>query len=138
MAMRHNSTSLLSYFKAPPSSRQHQYETVRAVIVDGLSIKKATERFGYKPFTAKILLHNARRGMLELFPHVKHDPKGRHTSVEVQERIVEIRKNKMSSVDIQRKLMSEAEKISVPMNGKGCIFRYQRENITIYWCMKAV
>ncbi len=47
---------ILKYFDEPVSQRQKQYETVRAVVKDRLSIKAAAGRFGYKVSTVNSIL----------------------------------------------------------------------------------
>ncbi len=47
---------ILKYFDEPTSQRQKQYEIIRAIIKDGLSIKAAARRFGYKVSTVNSIL----------------------------------------------------------------------------------
>jgi len=77
MNNRHNKTlnrseiDLADYFKKPSSPRQRHYETIRAIALDGDSIKVVAKRYGYKISTIYSLLRDAKAGKTELFPFIK-------------------------------------------------------------------
>ncbi len=104
---------ILKYFDEPVSQRQKQYETIRAVVKDRLSIKAAAERFGYKVSTVNSILRDVRNGKLKLFPDVNKGPRQRRTSIEIQEKILSYRKKKFSSPQIHKQLSGAGISVSV-------------------------
>jgi hypothetical protein len=50
------------FFLEPSGPLQRQYETLRAVFVDGLSQKEAADRFGYSYDAFRQLVHQFRQG----------------------------------------------------------------------------
>lgn len=104
---------ILKYFDEPVSQRQKQYETIRAVVKDRLSIKAAAERFGYKVSTVNSILRDVRNGKLKLFPDVNKGPRQRRTSIEIQEKILSYRKKKFSSLQIHKQLSEAGISVSV-------------------------
>ena len=61
---------LFYFFTNPKSTRQKQYETIRAIIIDKLSIPEAAAKFGYEVNTVYALLRDAKSGKLDLFPEI--------------------------------------------------------------------
>ncbi len=118
MIKRHNATlndgtiDLVDFFKNPPSPRQKQYEVIRAITIDGDSIEEAAKRYGYKSSTVYSLLRDAKAGRIELFPTVKKGPQQKRTSPDVQNKIIEYRKMRLSSSDIQNRLSEDDINIS--------------------------
>ena len=103
---------LFNYFKNPASRRQKHYEAIRAIAIDGESIEGAAKRYGYKAGTVYCLLRDARAGKIELFPVVKKGPQQKRTDPDVQDKIIEYRKMKLSTSDIQDRLAEDIIKIS--------------------------
>lgn len=103
---------LFDYFKNPVSNRQKQYETIRAITIEGASIEDAAKRYGYKASTVYSLLRDARAGKIELFPAVKKGPKQKRTKPDVCDKIIEYRKMRLSASDIQDRLVDDTNKIS--------------------------
>lgn len=100
----------LSYFfLSPETSRQKQYEAVRAFIVDKLTAEEVAHKFDYEPGYVYSLIRDAKSGKLQLFPTVEKGQKQRRTPVKLQEEIVELRKKNYSIHDIH-KLLSESGK----------------------------
>ena len=117
MNKRHNNNltknvDLVRFFNEPSSSRQKQYEVVRAIIIDKLSVERVSKKYGYKISTIYSLIKDAKSGRLLLFPEVKMGPKQRRTSIDIQDKIVKYRREFLSSSDIQKKLESEGIKKS--------------------------
>ena len=118
MNNRHNKTlnrseiDLADYFKKPSSPRQRHYETIRAIALDGDSIKVVAKRYGYKISTIYSLLRDAKAGKTELFPFIKKGPQKKRTKLKVQKKIIELRKLNLSTPDIQARLDEESIEIS--------------------------
>jgi transposase len=118
MFNRHNKTlistevDLDDYFQRPTSPRQKQYEAIRAIAIDGESIEDAAKRYGYKASTVYSMLRDAKAGKIDLFPTVKKGPKKKRTSPDVQDKIIEYRKMRLSTPDIQDRLAEDTIKIS--------------------------
>ncbi len=118
MNNRQNSTlinsvaDLASYFKKPGSARQKHYEAIRAIAIEGESIKGVANRYGYKISTIYSLIRDAKAGKTELFPVVKKGPQKKRTGFKVQNKIIELRKMNLSTPDIQARLAQESVEIS--------------------------
>ncbi len=114
MTNRHNKTliNMAGYFKKPASPKQKQYEVIRAIVIDGKPIEVAAKRYGYKAGTIYSLLRDARAGKIELFPSVKKGPRQKRTNPEIQDKIIEYRKMRLSTPDIQDRLAEETIRIS--------------------------
>lgn len=119
MNNRHNKTqndeplNLMQFFTNPQSTRQKQYEAVRALIVDKIPVEQVCKKFNYKVNTVYALIRDAKRGKIALFPDVKKGPAQRRTSQKIQEKIILLRKrNNLSSPDIRQRLSEEGIKIS--------------------------
>jgi hypothetical protein len=117
MYNRHNDNlsaiDLLGYFDNPSSKKQRQYEAVRAFIKDGITAEEAARKFGYATATIYALTRDARAGKIHLFPEIKLGPKGRQTSREIQDRIIQLRHENLSSPDIHRRLSAEGTQLSI-------------------------
>jgi transposase len=107
-----NKVNLSGYFKNPLSPRQKQYEAIRAIVIEGESVEVAAKRYGYKHSTIYSLLRDAKTGTIELFPVVKKGPQQKRTTSNIQGKIIEYRKMKLSASDIQNRLAKEDVEIS--------------------------
>ncbi len=103
---------MVDYFKNPASTKQKQYEAIRAIVIDEESIEDTAERYGYKTSTIYALLRDARTGRIELFPTIKKGPQQKRTNPDVQDKIIEYRKMRLSTSDIQERLAEETITIS--------------------------
>jgi transposase len=108
-----NTVDLLNFFVNPTSTRQKQYEVVRAIIIDNLPIKDVASKFGYKVNTIYALLRDAKSGKIELFPQIKMGPKERRIPLEIQEIIIALRKENLSTTDIHNKLKEKKINVSI-------------------------
>lgn len=108
-----NYTDLLNFFINPASTRQKQYEVVRAIIVDKLPIKDIASKFGYKVNTIYALLRDVKYGKIDLFPEIKMGPKERRTNLEIQDIIIALRKENLSTTDIHNKLKEKKINVSI-------------------------
>jgi transposase len=104
---------LLNYFKNPATQRQKQYEAVRAVIVENESAESVAKKFNYKQSTIYSLIRDAKAGKIELFPSVPKGPRQKRTSAIIQSKIIEYRREGLSTLDIQERLWSEKIRISI-------------------------
>lgn len=118
MFNRQNSTledgplDLESFFKIPKSIRQKQYEAIRAIIIDNIPINNVATIFNYKLSTLNSLIRDAKNNKIELFPEIKKGPKSRHTNSDIQNKIIELRSDNLSTTDIQVTLKSQNISIS--------------------------
>jgi len=102
--MTPNILDMAKYFNKPTSRRQKQYEAVRAIIVDKISIKIIAKKFGYKNNTVYALLRDAKAKKIELFPAVQKGPSQKRTSSDIQKQIIAFRHQGFSIPDIYDKL----------------------------------
>jgi transposase len=107
-----NKKNLTKFFEEPASERQRHYEAVRAIVIEKLPAIIAAEKFGYKVNTLYALIRDARSGKLKLFPEVKKGPKKRSTPISVQEKIIQYRKENLSSPEITERLINDGNKVS--------------------------
>lgn len=110
--LKNNPIDLVSYFQQPLSSRQKQYEAIRAIVIEKLPVEEVAQKFGYKPATVYSLLRDAKAGKLELFPLVAKGPKSKHTSPGIQEKIIAYRRQRLSCPDIEQRLAEEGIELS--------------------------
>lgn len=116
MYNRHKDTQspidLSAYFDQPQSKRQRQYEAVRAFIKEHMPTEQVAQKFGYTPATIYALIRDARAGKIQLFPEVKLGPQRRRTSEKIQDLVIRLRKENLSSPDIYGRLSSEEVVVS--------------------------
>jgi len=104
--------NLADYFNNPTTPRQKQYEAIRAIIIDGKSVEDVAKRYGYKTVTIYSLIRDAKAGKIELFPIIKKGPRQKRTDTEVQKKIIEFRKMKLSTPDIEKRLTEDNIQLS--------------------------
>ena len=107
-----NPMDLEKFFKEPRSSRQKQYEAVRAFIIDKLPAEIIAQNFGYKVSTIYELVKRAKSGKVILFPDVQRGPQKRRTSEDIYIKICQFRKQSCSVVDIHTLLTGQGINIS--------------------------
>ena len=108
------------YFKSPNVTVQRHYEALRAYYHGGLSADESALKFGLSPKYFKKLrsefIQMLRRETGEADPFFlikKTGPKGRITDNQTAERIIALRKQNHSVVDIKVILDAEGKKISL-------------------------
>jgi len=117
MINHHNNTlikkiNLSDYFNNPVSERQKQYEAIRAIVIDEEQMETVAKKFGYKPKTVYSLIRDAKAGKLELFPIVRKGPKQKRTLPEIQDNVIQYRKQRLSTSDICARLANDNISIS--------------------------
>ncbi len=105
------------YFDNPTSPLQRHYEALKAFYKDGLSAEEAASKFDFSPTYFKKLrfefAQQLRSGKNPFFAINKPGPKERTTSHEAMDRIIALRKQNHSILDIKVVLDSEGKKISL-------------------------
>ena len=78
MVKRHIKTplELIEFFEKPNSSRQKQYEAIRALVVEKLSVEEVSKKFGYKPSTIYSMLRDVKANKLDCDEIVQNMDKG--------------------------------------------------------------
>lgn len=118
MTNHHNNTlikdriDLTDYFNKPVSERQKQYEAVRAIVIDKEQTETVAKKFGYKSKTVYSLVRDAKAGKLELFPVVIKGPKQKRTLPETQDKVIQYRKQSLSTSDIRTRLANDKINLS--------------------------
>jgi len=100
-------TDLSLYFANPATPDQKRYEALRALLFEKLSKIEVMEKFGYTEYTLQALVRDFGQGKLIFFHPKKPGPKERSTSIDIQTKIVSLRKQNLSAVEIKEKLSSE-------------------------------
>lgn len=100
-------------FINPSSPRQRQYEAIRAIEVENLSVTEAARQFHYSANTLYSLIRDIKAGKLEIFPSVSTHLKSRQTPDYICDQITHYRKQNLSSIDIKDRICAEGYKISV-------------------------
>jgi transposase len=105
---------LIDFFTKDLKPRQKQYEAMRAVAFEEGTVEEIATRFGYTPQSLRTLINRLLRGKHQLLPEVKTGPKGRHTSPEIMELIVQLRRGKrLNSREITEELNQSHIRIGV-------------------------
>ncbi|MEA3446427.1 MAG: transposase, partial [Bacteroidota bacterium] len=104
--------NLTTYFTKPQSQRQKQYEAIRAIILEQESIKNVAKRFQYKVSALYSLLRDVKLGKIKLFPTIPKGPQRRRTNETIQDKIINYRKQNLSTPDIQSCLSKEGINVS--------------------------
>ncbi|WP_136625673.1 transposase [Mycobacterium innocens] len=97
-------------FTTPEQLNHRRYEALRAFFVDGLSYAEAGERFGYTRWAMINLVRDYRAGKLELFaPPRKPGPAPGTAPAKqrVRARVIELRREGLSTYEISARLASE-------------------------------
>lgn len=106
-----------SFFLQPTSATQRQYEALKAFYIEGLSMESASVKFGFKvAYFRKLRFEFAKKlkqGLNFFFPERKTGPKGRSTSDETVAKIIALRKQNHSILDIKALLAAEGIVISL-------------------------
>ena len=101
------------HFLTPANTAHRRYEALRAYFVEGLSSKKAADRFGYSPGSFRGLVHQFR-----LDPERPFFASGRAAANEPgrpdsrRQKVVALRKQNLSVYDISRALERDGVKLS--------------------------
>jgi len=103
---------LKSFFTNPPNPKQRQYEAVRAITIDSLSVAQAATKFDYQVSTLYSLLRDVKKGKIELFPSRETQIRKPITPDYIKNQVLLHRKKQLSAQDIAKKLMEEGYKIS--------------------------
>ena len=100
-----------SHFLQPKNANQRQYEALRVYFVDGLSSKKAAERFGYSPGSFRGLVHQFRQHpSRDFFAPTPDAVESQQQRDELRLRIVALRKQNLSIYDISRSCLFSAQR----------------------------
>ena len=103
-----------SFFTQPVIDWQKRYEALRAVFVDRLPGSVVAERFGYSPGYIRVLCHQFRTGKIDFSEPVPEGKvKRRRISVEVRQKIINWREQRLSAGDITELLNEESIEISI-------------------------
>lgn len=98
---------LKSFFLAPKTPKQRQYEALRAYVVEQLPAKQVARRFGYTQRSLYTMADDFRRGKLDIFPKSSTGPKDRRATPYVRQKICALRKQGLSVVDIAGSVKNE-------------------------------
>lgn len=111
---------LKAFFLDPKTSKQRQYEALRAYVLDERSANEVACRFGFTEASVYALAHDLRSGALDLFPKQIAGPKDRRVTPYVRELISDYRKKEMSVAEIQERLTDEFPMCAA---GQGRVFK---------------
>lgn len=102
------------FFLHPQDPMQRRYETLRALIVEEQRPEEVAQRFGYSVHTLRALMRDSQK---ETFPPfflpLKQGPKApRPSTIQLKDRIVDLRKRNYSIDEIRETLLRQGEEIS--------------------------
>lgn len=100
------------FFLAPKTPTHRQYEALRAYVLEETPAREVAKRFGFTENSLYALAHDLRSGKLELFPKRSTGPKNRRMTPYLCEKIVEFRKNNLSTADIVEQLSHDNIELS--------------------------
>ncbi|MBC8393901.1 MAG: transposase [Deltaproteobacteria bacterium] len=98
---------LKPFFLAPKTSKQRQYEALRAYVIDEIPAVQAARRFGFTEKSLYALAHNLRKGRLDIFPKYTTGPKDRRATPYIRQKVCALRKQGLSVDDIVEHLKNE-------------------------------
>jgi len=105
------------YFKNPATPNQNQYDALRIFYYEGLNAADAAAKFNFSQGYFKKLrvefIRKIRSGVNPYFPIKKTGPKKRITNNETINRIIALRKQNFSIVDIKVALDADGKKVSL-------------------------
>lgn len=104
-------TGLKHLFTSITNPRQRQYEAIRAIEMDNLSVAKAAKKFNYQVNTLYSLIRDIKKGKIELFP-AKTKMTTSQTPDYIFDQIYQLRKHNISAKDIAQKIAEGGYKIS--------------------------
>jgi hypothetical protein len=105
-----------TFFVAPESARQRQYEALRAFFVDQLPSAEVARRFSYTPGSFRVLCHHFRHDpafRARFFATAPLDASTTPVRHPVRRLVVAMRKRNLSVYDIQRELAEAGHTISI-------------------------
>jgi len=105
-----------TFFVAPQSTWQRQYEALRAFFVDDLPSAEVARRFSYTPGSFRVLCHQFRHDpafRARFFAATPLDPSTRPARNPVRRLVVAMRKRNLSVYDIQRELAAAGHTLSI-------------------------
>lgn len=106
-------SNLRLFFSQPETAAQRQYEAIRAIVMDELSVEDVSKKFTYSVHTLRSIMRDIKVGKLELFPsRGLKGPKERQTPDYMRSLILSYRKLDLSCKDIADRLHQEGYKIS--------------------------
>jgi len=101
------------FFLQPSSSRQRQYEALRAYFVEGKESAEVARSFGYTPGTFQVMCHHFRRDASPVFfVSPQPGPRSQPKKSAARDLIVELRKANHSVYEISEKLQERGTRLS--------------------------
>jgi hypothetical protein len=106
-------TKCRQFFAEPATTRQRQYEALRAFHLEGQPSAEVARRFGYTSGSFRGLCHSFRRGKLgEFFTTNRPGPREQPKKSATRDQIVALRKRNYSVYDISRTLKEAGTPLS--------------------------
>ena len=105
-----------SFFLAPESHLQRQYEALRAFFVEQLPSVEVARRFGYTPGSFRVLCHQFRHDpdfRARFFSRIAQEPALAPVRDPLRDLVVAMRKRNLSVYDIQRELAGAGHTVSI-------------------------
>jgi len=105
-----------SFFLAPESRLQRQYEALRAFFVEELPSVEVARRFGYTPGSFRVLCHQFRHDpdfRTRFFSRIPQEPVLAPVRDPLRDLVVAMRKRNLSVYDIQRELAGSGQTVSI-------------------------
>jgi transposase len=106
-------SGLKHFFTCITNPRQRQYEAIRAIEVDGLSVAEAAKKFNYQASTIYSLIRDLKVGKIELFPRITERVNQAQTPGYIADQVYKLRKQNRSAKDIAEIISREGFKIAV-------------------------
>jgi hypothetical protein len=101
------------FFERPASTRQRQYEALRAFFLEGLASAEVARRFGYTPAAFRMLCYDFRRGQLpDFFATTRPGPREQPKKSKVRDQVLALRKRNYSIYDISHALKEQGSPLS--------------------------
>ncbi|UEN98505.1 hypothetical protein A9R16_008620 [Acidiferrobacter thiooxydans] len=106
-------TECRRFFREPATSRQRQYEALRAYFLEGRPSAQVARAFGYTAGAFRVLCHSFRHGDLpDFFATPRPGPKERPRKGPAREQVVALRKRNYSVYEISQALKGQGMALS--------------------------
>ena len=106
-------SGLKHLFTSITNPRQRQYEAIRAIEIDNLSVSEAANLFGYQVNTLYSLIRDIKTGKIEIFPSKTEKISKIRTPDYITDQVIQLRKQNRSAKDIAQKISDQGYKVAI-------------------------
>ena len=106
------------FFLNPKTPQQRQYDALRDYYLNRISQKETAKKYGYTTNSFQTVVRDFKKQKIIFFPTKKNKPRKKQISNSIIERIIDLRKQNHSIVDIQELLKQDGHSWSIDTIGR--------------------